>query len=122
VNLTPHEPRRGWLKYGNPPRNLSTRSLWGDDAAADGLPGAGGTRAPTVPHAWGEVDGRENRRGQDRIRRAHYTYGWYLQAATADRAKARQANREVRAPLAELAADSVKWTTMRATHPHPSAS
>lgn len=99
---TPHESRRGWLKNGNPPGDVSK-------AAGCGAKTRRGTpcKCRAMPNGrcrlhGGLSTGAKTAAGLERIRRAVTKHGRYSQAAKAERLSLRLLMRECHAGLARM--------------------
>jgi hypothetical protein len=99
----PHEPRRGWLKHGNPPGDFSVAERCGAKNRR-GKP----CQCPAMPNGrcrlhGGLSTGPKTAQGIERIRRARWKHGWYaearVEAARAARKRAKQLSREWQASL-----------------------
>ena len=94
----PHEPRRGWLKHGNPPGDFSAAPRCGARNRR-GKP----CQCPAMPNGrcclhGGLSTGPKTAEGIERIRRANWKHGWYakarIEAARAARERAKTFSRE----------------------------
>jgi hypothetical protein len=99
---TPHEPRRGWLKNGNPPGDLSQVRRCGAKNRR-GTP----CRCPAMANGrcklhGGLSTGPKTQVGIERIRRAVTKHGRYSEAERAERAYARTLLRECRELLKRI--------------------
>ena len=106
TNHTPHEQRRGWLRHGNPPGDVSTAPRCGA-RTRQGTPCQGPAmrnRQRCRLHG-GKSTGPKTAEGVERIRRASLTHGRRTQAARAERQYLRMLTKESRLLLDQFAAD-----------------
>ncbi len=103
-NETPHEQRRGWLRHGNPPGDVSTAPRCGARTRRGTL-----CQCPAMRNrrrCWlhgGKSMGPKTAEGVERIRRASTTHGRRTQAAKAERQSVRLLMKECRLLLDQLA-------------------
>jgi hypothetical protein len=92
----PHAKRRGWLKNGNPPGDLSKAKRC-DARTRKGTP----CRGPAMPNGrcrmhGGPSTGPRTPEGKERTRLVNWKHGRYSAAAIAERRQAAAVRREVR--------------------------
>jgi len=103
ANQTPHEPRRGWLKNGNPPGDFSTAPRCGAKTRQGTPCQCPGMRNGRCRIHGGLSTGPKTAEGIERIRRASITHGRRTQAARAERQSLRLLMKECRRLLDQLA-------------------
>ncbi len=102
ANHTPHEPRRGWLKNGNPPGDFSTAPRCGAKTRQGTPCRCPGMRNGRCRIHGGLSTGPKTAEGIERIRRASITHGRRTQAARAERQSLRLLMKECRRLLDQL--------------------
>ena len=99
---TPPEPRRGWLRHGNPPGDLSKVPRCGAKTRRGTACQCPAMRNGRCRLHGGLSTGPKTPEGIERIRRAATKHGRSSQAAKAERRHLSQLLRDSRAVLAQL--------------------
>ncbi len=100
---TPRTQRRGWLKHGNPPADVTKAPRCGAKTRRRGTPCQGpAMRNGRCRLHGGLSTGAKTAEGIERIRRAQLKHGRYSKQAKAERAEARRLTRDLRAAIEVL--------------------
>jgi hypothetical protein len=102
VGVAPHERRRGWLKNGNPPGDLSTVERCGAKTRRGSACQCPGMRNGRCRLHGGLSTGARTPEGIERIRRAVTKHGMYSKRARVEREHYRHLLRQCRETLEEI--------------------